>query len=62
MSTLTLPDEKIVAKRDIDLLETYLDCDARKGWNEAAQALAAQGSSDLLLGEFGNDADTERVW
>lgn len=35
---------------------------AREGWAEAAQKLAAQGGDELVMGEFGNEADSELVW
>ena len=31
----------------------------RVGWAQAAQALAAQGGDELLMGEFGNADDAE---
>lgn len=34
----------------------------RTGWAEAAQALAAKGGDELVLGEFGNEADAELAW
>ncbi len=34
----------------------------RSGWAEAAQALAAGGGDSLVLGEFGNEADSDPVW
>jgi len=35
---------------------------ARDGWAEAAKRLAAEGGDELVMGEFGNDADAELVW
>lgn len=35
---------------------------ARDGWAEAAKALAAEGGDELVMGEFGNDADAELAW
>lgn len=35
---------------------------AREGWAEAAQKLASQGGDELVMGEFGNEADSELVW
>jgi antitoxin MazE len=34
----------------------------RVGWAQAAQALAAQGGDELLMGEFGNADDAELSW
>ncbi|EQD73439.1 transcriptional regulator/antitoxin, MazE [mine drainage metagenome] len=34
----------------------------RAGWAEAAQSLAAQGDDELIMGEFGNQNDTELAW
>ncbi len=34
----------------------------RVGWAQAAQALAAQGDDELLMGEFGNADDAELSW
>jgi len=34
----------------------------RAGWAEAAQALAAQGGDELVMGEFGNLDDAELTW
>ena len=34
----------------------------RKGWAEAAQALAAEGEDQLIVGEFGNDDDADLTW
>ena len=35
---------------------------AREGWAQAAQKLAAKGGDELVMGEFGNEADAELVW
>lgn len=35
---------------------------AREGWAEAARRLAAQHGDELIMGEFGNEGDSERVW
>jgi antitoxin MazE len=35
---------------------------ARRGWAEAAEAVAAQGEDQLLMGEFGNAGDLELEW
>ncbi|MDM0114619.1 AbrB/MazE/SpoVT family DNA-binding domain-containing protein [Variovorax sp. J22R133] len=35
---------------------------ARAGWAEAAQALAANGDDELVMGEFGNAGDSELTW
>ncbi|WP_213956571.1 MULTISPECIES: AbrB/MazE/SpoVT family DNA-binding domain-containing protein [unclassified Variovorax] len=35
---------------------------ARAGWAEAAQALAAKGDDELVMGEFGNADDAELTW
>lgn len=34
----------------------------RAGWAEAAMALAAKGGDELVMGEFGNEADAEMAW
>ena len=34
----------------------------RAGWADAAIALAAEGGDELVMGEFGNEADAELVW
>jgi len=34
----------------------------RAGWAEAAKKLAAQGGDELVMVEFGNEADAEWVW
>ena len=35
---------------------------ARKGWAKAAEKIAEAGDDALILGEFGNAADTELAW
>ena len=35
---------------------------ARVGWAEAARKIADQGDDALLMGEFGNQGDTELAW
>jgi antitoxin MazE len=35
---------------------------ARSGWAEAAQKIAERGDDALVMGEFGNESDTELVW
>jgi antitoxin MazE len=35
---------------------------ARKGWAEAAKKIAEAGDDALVMGEFGNAADTELAW
>jgi antitoxin MazE len=35
---------------------------ARLGWAEAAEAVAAQGQDELLMGEFANAGDLELEW
>jgi antitoxin MazE len=35
---------------------------ARLGWAEAAEAVAAQGEDELLMGEFANAGDLELEW
>jgi antitoxin MazE len=35
---------------------------ARKGWAEAAKRIAEAGDDALVMGEFGNAADTELTW
>ena len=34
----------------------------RTGWAEAARKIAEAGDDELIMGEFGNEADTELVW
>jgi antitoxin MazE len=34
----------------------------RTGWAEAAKSLAAKGGDELVMGEFGNEADAELAW
>jgi len=54
IASLTVEDGAVVLRK--------VDRAVRKGWEEAAQKLAAHGCDDLLMGEFGNDADAEIVW
>ncbi len=35
---------------------------ARAGWAAAAREIAESGDDSLVLGEFGNEGDTELVW
>ena len=35
---------------------------SRKGWAEAAKKIAEAGDDALVMGEFGNAADTELAW
>jgi len=35
---------------------------SRRGWAEAAEAVAAEGEDRLLLGEFSNAGDLELEW
>lgn len=34
----------------------------RAGWADAARKVAEHADDALVMGEFGNDADTELVW
>ena len=34
----------------------------RAGWAEAASKIAGQGDDALVMGEFGNEADSELAW
>ena len=34
----------------------------RTGWAEAAKSLAEKGGDELVMGEFGNEADAELAW
>jgi antitoxin MazE len=34
----------------------------RKGWSEAAKKIAEAGDEELVMGEFGNEADSEFSW
>jgi antitoxin MazE len=35
---------------------------ARAGWAEAARALAERGGDELVMGEFGNEGDSDLAW
>jgi antitoxin MazE len=35
---------------------------ARAGWAEAAKKIAERGDDALVMGEFGNESDTELAW
>lgn len=35
---------------------------AREGWAEASKSIAAASDDTLVMGEFGNDDDTELEW
>lgn len=37
-------------------------CPARKGWAEAAKKIAEADDDALVMGEFGNAADSELAW
>jgi antitoxin MazE len=34
----------------------------RSGWADAARAVASRGSDELVMGEFGNEGDSELAW
>ena len=34
----------------------------RAGWAEAARRIAEAGDDELVMGEFGNEGDSELVW
>jgi antitoxin MazE len=51
---MTVEDGAIVLRRAVRPV--------RAGWAEAAIALAAKGGDELVVGEFGNDVDTELAW
>jgi antitoxin MazE len=34
----------------------------RTGWADAARRIAATGDDELVMGEFGNEQDSELVW
>lgn len=34
----------------------------RSGWAEAAQRIAEHGNDALVMGEFGNEGDSELAW
>lgn len=51
---ITVEDGAIVLRK------TVRPC--RVGWAQAAQALAAKGGDELVMGEFGNEADAEFAW
>ena len=51
---MTIEAGALVLRRPAKLL--------RAGWADAAKALAAQGEDELVMGEFGNQADAELTW
>jgi antitoxin MazE len=51
---MTIEDGAIVLRKAVRPL--------RAGWADAAKALAAEGGDELVMGEFGNEADAELVW
>lgn len=51
---MTIEAGALVLRRPAKLL--------RAGWADAAKALAEQGEDELVMGEFGNQADAELTW
>ncbi|MDR2990873.1 MAG: AbrB/MazE/SpoVT family DNA-binding domain-containing protein [Burkholderiaceae bacterium] len=51
---MTVEDGAIVLRRP--------SVPVRRGWADAAQAVAARGGDALLMGEFGNADDAELAW
>ena len=51
---ITVEDGAIVLRKSTRQL--------RAGWAEAAQALAANGDDELVMGDFGNEGDAELTW
>jgi antitoxin MazE len=54
VAELTVEDGAIVLRKAARPL--------RADWAEAARALAAKGGDELVMGEFGNEADAELAW
>ena len=54
-------DAEMIVENGVILLRKAVR-PARDGWAEAAKKLAAEGGDELVMGEFGNDADAELVW
>lgn len=53
-ATVTVKDGAIILSKPVP--------QTRAGWSKAAAAIASAGSDALLMGEFGNDADTNDIW
>jgi antitoxin MazE len=51
---MTIEGDALVLRRPTGLVRT--------GWAEAARKIAEAGDDELVMGEFGNAADTELVW
>jgi antitoxin MazE len=54
-------DAEMIVENGVILLRKAVR-PARDGWAEAAEKLSAEGGDELVMGEFGNDADAELVW
>ena len=55
-------DDIDIGLRDGNIVIAPVKRHPREGWSEAAQAIAAAGEDDMVLGEFGNADDTELAW
>lgn len=51
---MTVEDGALVLRRPSSTM--------RAGWAEAARSIAEAGDDELVMGEFGNEEDTELVW
>ncbi len=59
---LEVDDEAAMEVQDDALVNRRPQKKAREGWAEASKALAESGDDALVMGEFGNADDAERVW
>lgn len=70
-----LPPKPVLARRGVEGDERQMELTvengaivlrraaaARSGWAEAAAKVSAAGGDKLLMGEFGNEADSEIDW
>jgi antitoxin MazE len=51
---MTVEDGALVLRRPASAV--------RAGWAEAARSIAEAGDDELVMGEFGNEGDSELVW
>ncbi|MBE0660616.1 MAG: AbrB/MazE/SpoVT family DNA-binding domain-containing protein [Bryobacteraceae bacterium] len=51
---MTVEDGALVLRRPASAV--------RAGWAEAARSIAEAGDDGLVMGEFGNEGDSELVW
>ena len=54
VAEISVEDGAIVLRKSTRVL--------RAGWTEAAQAIAANGGDELVMGDFGNEGDAELTW